>query len=292
MTALPYRTFIMLTLASLFAGACIPSTYSIGDYTWNDENMNGIQDEGEGPIGSVEIALYNTDGSELQARTTSDKDGFYEFPGLPPGDYTLKFTPPSGFAITQKDAGEDDNVDSDINPSGNKMGWTDTFSLGAASDVSRDAGFFRSAPSSTPTPTPEGVIQSPTGQPITATPAPVSGNANVNLTITYDAAGHATFVKLGESTTVVVEQSNGIVQLTFSSPDGVTQISLSGPIDEDGAADLTGTGTVAGFPSVSGTFVGTVEAAAEGTILINGELTLGGNGELPQGEPIIYNLSN
>jgi hypothetical protein len=80
--------------------------------------------------------------------------------------------------------------------------------------------------------------------------------------------------------------------LTFKSANGATEITLSGPIDENGNADLSGSGLVAGFPDVSGTFVGTVEVALDGSLLVNGELTLGANGELPQGEPIIYEASS
>jgi serine-aspartate repeat-containing protein C/D/E len=277
------------TFATILSAACSPAAYSISDYTWNDVNMNGIQDEGEGPLSNVKIDLEG--GDTLKKSTSSDKDGFYEFGGLPAGDYQLTFTPPTDFAITQKDAGEDDSIDSDIYPSGNDSGRTDIITVGPDT-VDVDAGFFTSAPAPTPTPTPEGVIQSPTGQAITATPAQASGSAEVGLSVTYDAAAHKVFVALSDTTTVQVEQSNGTVSLSFASPDGATQITLSGPIDENGAADLTGTGLVAGFQSVSGTFVGTIEVASDGSLIVNGELTLGANGELPQSEPIKYEVSN
>lgn len=280
-----YYITVLIT-AGLFVAACTPqANFSIGDYTWNDENMNGIQDEGESSIGNVDIALYDAEGTDLQATTTSDKDGHYQFPNLPAGDYSLRFTPPTGFAITEKDAIQDDTRDSDIYPGSNDMGWTDVVTIGPASNVDVDAGFYNANPGPTSTPTPEVIIQSPTAQPI-------SGSAPVNLTVTYDKANHKNYVALGEKTNVEVNQSEGTVELTFTSENGETQITLMGPIDESGAADLTGTGLVAGFQNVSGTFIGMVEVASDGTVLINGELTLGANGELPQAEPIIFEVSS
>lgn len=279
------RFAALAVLLAMLSSACMAPTYSIGDRTWNDENMNGIQDEGEAPIGNVEIDLYDARGEQLQASTRSDSDGFYQFPGLPAGEYSLKFTPPQGFVITEKDAVQNDARDSDIYPGSNDIGWTDNVTVGPNINVDVDAGFFASSPVPTPTPTPEVIIQSPTAQPL-------GGGAPVNLEVTYDKANHKDYVALGDMTSVAVEQSDGSVELTFSSENGETQITLSGPIDEYGSVDLAGTGLVAGFQDVSGTFIGTIEVASDGTLLINGELTLGANGELPQSEPIIYTVTN
>jgi hypothetical protein len=277
---------------SIFFGACGPPTFSVSDYTWEDENMNGIQDEGEGPLSNVKVELYSADKSQQQATTSSDKDGIYRFDSLAAGDYRLKFTPPLDYVITQKDAGDDDTEDSDPFPAGNDAGWTEIVSIKSENINHVDAGFFTSGPAATPTPTPEGVIQSPTGQPITATPVQASGDAVVKLTVVYDDAGHKIFVALEDTSNVGTEIAEGMAALTFKSANGATEITLSGPIDENGNADLSGSGLVAGFPDVSGTFVGTVEVAPDGSIVVNGELTLGANGELPQGEPIIYEASS
>jgi uncharacterized surface anchored protein len=292
MRTVNHRTFILLALTALIVGACGTPSFSIGNYTWLDENMNGKQDKGEGPLANVKVELYSGDRSQLQATTSSDKDGLYSFQSLSAGDYLLKFTPPGGFDITQKDVGEDDSVDSDIFSSGNMRGWTETVTIGPDLTDDVDAGFFTSSPLPTPTPTPQGVIQSPTGQPITATPANSGGSAQVDLLVETDKAGHKNFVALGDTTTVEVKQSEGEVTLTFASDDGATQITLIGPVDEYGAVDLAGTGMVATFTNVSGTFTGTVEIGPDGTLLVNGMLTLGGNGELPQGEPIVYQVSS
>jgi len=71
---------------------------SIGDYTWIDANENQIQDAGELPIGNITITLYFPDGSFQNA--TTDANGYYDFTGLPAGDYTVVAGLANGYTIT------------------------------------------------------------------------------------------------------------------------------------------------------------------------------------------------
>jgi len=79
------------------AGMFIPNAApaSIGDFVWNDENQNGIQDEGEPGIPGVTVNLYDSMGTALLASVLTDEDGLYEFPGLVPGGYVIEFDLPS-----------------------------------------------------------------------------------------------------------------------------------------------------------------------------------------------------
>ena len=87
---------------------------SIGDFVWLDANTNGIQDEGEKGIKGIKVTLLNGDGSESNQSTTTDADGHYQFTNLSPANYALKITLPKGYVVTNKDVGNDDTKDSDL----------------------------------------------------------------------------------------------------------------------------------------------------------------------------------
>jgi hypothetical protein len=74
----------------------------------------------------------------LLKTTTTDGNGNYLFSNLAAGTYKVKFSLPSGYSFTTKDAeGTTDSNDSDANSSG----WTDTITLTAGqTDYIWDAG--------------------------------------------------------------------------------------------------------------------------------------------------------
>ena len=124
------------TSAGLFEKA------SVGDFVWNDENVNGIQDVGELGIAGVTVRLYDLSGvSPVQIATTStDSSGAYLFSGLNPGEYEVSFDLPSGFLFSDQNQGGDDNLDSDADP---LSGISDSFTLESGEfDSSIDAGMF------------------------------------------------------------------------------------------------------------------------------------------------------
>jgi hypothetical protein len=86
---------------------------SIGDYVWNDENENGLQDEGESGMAGIEVRLYTCDGT-LMDSTMSDSSGMYMFESVEAGDYYLEFVNPDGYIFTYQDVGDDDAIDSDV----------------------------------------------------------------------------------------------------------------------------------------------------------------------------------
>lgn len=113
---------------------------AIGDYVWNDNNHDGQQDPSETGVPSIIIHLYTAD-STLVATDTTDANGGYFFPDLPPGNYYVEFeiaTVPPGFEPTTPNTGND-ITDSDPGPSG----WTGIIKLDPGEvDTTIDMGIF------------------------------------------------------------------------------------------------------------------------------------------------------
>ncbi len=114
---------------------------AVGDYVWYDTNHNGIQDDGELPVGGVKVHLLmddptepgtfkpakQSDGNAVPVATT-DANGFYSFGDLLPGTYRVQFeiaTLPAGFVPTTQTAGTNTALDS--NP--DLAGLTGSFTL-------------------------------------------------------------------------------------------------------------------------------------------------------------------
>jgi hypothetical protein len=98
----------------------------LGDFVFEDNNANGIQEAGELGIAGVTVELVrnfdvNKDGIVeddeflVLDTTTTDNTGFYEFLGLTPGlDYQVRFSTPEGFdSVSPRQVGDDSTVDSD-----------------------------------------------------------------------------------------------------------------------------------------------------------------------------------
>ncbi|MCX7818841.1 MAG: DUF2341 domain-containing protein [Kiritimatiellae bacterium] len=115
---------------------------AIGDRVWYDVNRNGVQDAGESGVPGVTVVLYNALGAPVATNTT-DASGLYLFEGLMPGDYSVGFVLPAGYAFTLRDQGGDDARDSDADTS---TGRTVLTNLEAGEyDRSWDAGLWRPA---------------------------------------------------------------------------------------------------------------------------------------------------
>jgi hypothetical protein len=96
----------------------------IGNRVWDDSlgiANNGIQDAGETGLVGVAVTLYERvdQGGGVFATNevgsaVTDADGMYFIPGLPSGDYILRVSPPSGYALSRRNAGLDPEADSDF----------------------------------------------------------------------------------------------------------------------------------------------------------------------------------
>lgn len=147
---------------------------SLGDFVWNDLNVNGIQDAGENGIPNVTVQLYNGAGV-LQATTTTDANGAYLFTGLVPGDYYVRFVAPNGYTITLQNQGGNTAADSDANPANGQTIVT-TLTPGEV-DRTWDAGMFQ--------PPVIGLTKSVTG---TNLPNTTGTNMAIGEIVTYQAS--------------------------------------------------------------------------------------------------------
>jgi hypothetical protein len=94
-----------------------PELAGLGDFVWEDLNMDGIQDEGEPGVPGVVVHLMDCAGNVLD-ETVTDADGLYAFLDLEPGDYSVHFVLPDGYVFTLQDQGGDDAFDSDADMNG------------------------------------------------------------------------------------------------------------------------------------------------------------------------------
>ncbi|MCK5739727.1 hypothetical protein KAH55_11115, partial [bacterium] len=73
---------------------------SVGDYVWNDDDYDGVQDGGETGIENVTVTLLNTDFTATGKSTTTDGTGAYSITEIVPGSYVLEFSEPAGLLPT------------------------------------------------------------------------------------------------------------------------------------------------------------------------------------------------
>jgi protocatechuate 3,4-dioxygenase beta subunit len=110
---------------------------SIGDKVWADCNNNGIQDGTEAGVCGVTVKLLDASGTVV-ATALTDINGNYQFKDLMPGSYAVQVVAPTGYALTTKDQGTSDAVDSDMDQATGKSVLT-TLESGE-NDLSWDAG--------------------------------------------------------------------------------------------------------------------------------------------------------
>lgn len=136
---------------TLDAGYYQPVT--IGDFVWNDANVNGQQDVGETGLAGVTVTLTrprfgpdgiadNLDDNTAVSSFITFSDGGYSFIGLPPGNYQISFGALPGYNRTLADQG-DGATDSDAIAS---TGLTTILSIAAGqTDNTLDAGYYQTS---------------------------------------------------------------------------------------------------------------------------------------------------
>ena len=122
----------------LIMGSVSSFAVDIGNYVWWDQNKNGIQEAGEPGIANAYVKLRNgTTNRKVQAVRT-DANGQYSFKNVPAGKYYIQFYKPTGFvAVTGKNQGNNDNIDSD----GGSTGKTPKFNAVAGTNLDFDMGY-------------------------------------------------------------------------------------------------------------------------------------------------------
>jgi len=116
---------------------------SLGDFTFIDENENGIQDANEQPLGGVVVNLYDADDLTTPiGTTTTDGNGEYSFDNLDPAeDYVVEFMTPTGFDSTPQSGNASDGTPNDSDAGAD--GFTDVVDLDPfEDDTTIDAGFI------------------------------------------------------------------------------------------------------------------------------------------------------
>lgn len=141
----------------------------VGDYVWQDNVADGVQDPQLEPgINGIGVEIWNAgaDGvagtpddspaqdnqgnvvpATLTANDTYGNPGYYLFSNLPPGNYYVRFMIPTYFTVTTRYQGGNPNLDSDGDPNpGPQFAWSGVFPISAAStDLSVDLGLVPGA---------------------------------------------------------------------------------------------------------------------------------------------------
>ncbi|MDP7288831.1 MAG: SdrD B-like domain-containing protein, partial [Phycisphaerae bacterium] len=112
---------------------------SIEGRVWEDINGDGIQNLGELVMAGETVDLYDAS-SVFVTSTLTDVSGEYIFDEVIAGDYYVEFVKPFEYAITPKDQGVVDTIDSDANRQG---GRTDVITVALGETVTDiDGGMF------------------------------------------------------------------------------------------------------------------------------------------------------
>ncbi len=145
-----------------------PTPINLGNFVWNDYNINGVQDSGEDGLKGITVQLWNDAKTYMYSQTQTNASGVYSLIAPIPGNYRIRVLPPAGAGFTWKDQGAD-TQDSDINPGGVNAGFTDTISIASnvISITSLDAGLVSvpATPTSTLTLTPSNTALQPSDTP-------------------------------------------------------------------------------------------------------------------------------
>jgi hypothetical protein len=89
---------------------------TIGSLVWQDLNQNGIQETNEPGLSNITVQLFNCENTNLIASVVTTNEGFFSFQGNYPSNVFLRVVLPSGYLITSRDRGDDDELDSDFDP--------------------------------------------------------------------------------------------------------------------------------------------------------------------------------
>ncbi|MEX2185446.1 MAG: SdrD B-like domain-containing protein, partial [Pirellulales bacterium] len=113
---------------------------AVSGSAWDDANGDGIRQAGELPIAGVGVDLLLTNGAFI-ATATTNAAGNYQFAGIAPSGYMLRFTPAAG-TYSPMNRG-DDSTDSDVNRG---TGLTAPFPIFAGqTDATQDVGIYTGA---------------------------------------------------------------------------------------------------------------------------------------------------
>jgi hypothetical protein len=126
-----------------------PTPINVGNFVWHDLNENGVQDGGEPGVPFVTVQLWNSTKTALLDSDVTNGSGLYTLVAPQAGQYRVRVLLPTGASFTLQDNAANDQIDSDINPSGTNFGFTDIYDFGTnlISITTIDAGMTNVPPS-------------------------------------------------------------------------------------------------------------------------------------------------
>ncbi|MEI6179162.1 MAG: SdrD B-like domain-containing protein, partial [Chloroflexales bacterium] len=122
---------------------------SLGDFVWEDQNGDGVQDATEPGVAGVTVELWRDGASAALSSTTTLATGYYTFTHLDPGAYYVRFAPTAPYTLTYANITASEVVSAtDTNDSDalQSTGVTSvTVLVSGESDPTWDAGLYRPA---------------------------------------------------------------------------------------------------------------------------------------------------
>ncbi len=76
--------------------ATAPGRGFVWGFVLEDTNDNGLPDAGETGLANFTVTLFDESGNAVGDPVVTDANGFFEFPEVPAGIYTVKASPPGG----------------------------------------------------------------------------------------------------------------------------------------------------------------------------------------------------
>ena len=135
--------------AGMYAINSTPLVASVGDFVWEDKNVNGIQDAGEPGVKDVSVKLLDASNNDSELKSIlTDAQGNFSFTNLSSGSYKIFIVLPSDYSFTDlNNSNATNDTDSDINPA---SGFSNVITLNEGENLTNiDAGiFFSPSPSS------------------------------------------------------------------------------------------------------------------------------------------------
>ncbi len=153
-----------LALPDVLGGSSFGARGAIRGEVWIDADGDGVREGGEAAGANVGVSLFGEDGVFLEM-TTTDESGRYRFDDLPQGSYVIEVERPAGYALTLRDEGDDEALDSDVHRTTGRSA-----PIMPAADLSLNAGLIsQAAAAPSPTPLPPAPTEVESGR----TPEPV-----------------------------------------------------------------------------------------------------------------------
>jgi hypothetical protein len=123
----------LISITTIDTGIVLPNPINVGNFVWNDVDDDGVQDAGEPGIPGATVQLWNSAKTQLLDSATTSASGTYSLTAPGAGNYRVRVLLPTGATgFSPKDQGASDQLDSDVNPTGTDLGFTDVYVFGSS----------------------------------------------------------------------------------------------------------------------------------------------------------------